>query len=51
MEDKNRFSKMTPARVTAEEKKQIRDLEEKLGNKYYLMAFERKQRQKFDLEI
>jgi hypothetical protein len=42
MEQKNRLDQFPLGNVTQEELQQIKELEEKLGDKYYLIAFSKK---------
>lgn len=37
----NRLNEVPIARISEEEERQIQELERKLGNKYYLIAFEK----------
>jgi len=42
MEQKNKLDQVSLGNVTQEELQQIKDLEQKLGDKYYLIAFNKK---------
>lgn len=41
MEVKNKMGEFAIAKISETEEKEIRELEQKLGDKYYLIAFER----------
>ncbi len=38
---KNQVSEVPIARITEDEERQIQDLEQKFGDRYYLVAFEK----------
>ncbi len=42
MEDKNKLNEMSLANVNTQELKQIKELEETMGDKYYLIALDKK---------
>lgn len=41
MEDKNKLSQVTLANINSEELNEIQKLEEKLDDKYYILAFKK----------
>lgn len=47
----NRLNEIPVAKIEDFERNEIKGLEKKLGNKYYLIAFERKDRQKYSQEL
>ncbi|CAK7045589.1 hypothetical protein KQI38_13485 [Tissierella carlieri] len=47
MEDKNKLSQVTLANIDNEELKEIQNLEQKLDDKYYILAFKKTENETF----